>query len=117
MAVDHAGFRRMQRRDAGKLRFELHRGGRIDDHDAFDLVDLCLLEDRLEPFDLARLRRHHELAALAMRYPMRSTELVQHAAAARAVVRAPRSGWIVEARVNHLAVARGNAAADARCCL
>ena len=47
VAVDDAGVRRMQRGDGVEMR--LHRAGRgaVDHVEAFDAVDLALLEDRL----------------------------------------------------------------------
>jgi hypothetical protein len=44
---------------------------------------------------------------------VRSAEVVEQAAAARAVPRAQRAGRIIDAGVNDLAVARGHAVADA----
>src|SRR5262249_61133363 len=88
-------------------------GRGVDDLYAFHAVDLRLLVDRREPFALARVGGDDELAAFAVRHAVRGAEIVEHAPSARAVVRAPRSGRIIKPRVDDLAVARGDAGADA----
>ena len=86
VAVDDTGFRRTQRRYAGKLRLHALRGSCIDDFDPLYAVDLRLVEDPFEPRDLACIRRDDELSALAMRHAMGSQNVVEHAPAARTVV-------------------------------
>jgi hypothetical protein len=76
-------------------------------------VDLRLLEDRLQAFGLAVIGGDHQLAGLAVRHAVRRAEIVQHPPRARAVVGALRPGRIVQAGMDHLAVARGDAGADA----
>jgi hypothetical protein len=86
MAVDNAGFRRAHRRDAGKLRLQPLRRGTIDDFDAFHPIDPRLLEDCFDAGDLALIRGDDELAVLAMGHAMGGAEIIEHAAAARAVI-------------------------------
>ena len=85
--------------------------------------------DQLKPFDavdrrpawrclsiLARsasLGRDDQLAAAPVRHAVRGAEFVEHAPAAHAVPRAQRAGRVVHAGMDHLAVARGHAVADA----
>jgi hypothetical protein len=113
VAVDDAGFRRMHRGHAGERRLEaLGRRG-VDDLNAFHAVDLRLLVHDREPLDFTRVGGNDELAAFAVRDAVRGAEIVEHAPSARAVVRAPRPGRIIKTRVDDLAVARGDAGADA----
>ena len=88
MTVDDAGLRRAQRRDAGELRLECPRGSSIDDLYPFYAVELRLLEQRFETGDLAGVDSNHELSAFAMRHAMGGAEIVEHAPAARTVMRA-----------------------------
>ena len=113
VAVDDAGFRRRQRADAGKLRFERARGVAADHLQAFDAVLQALRQQRLHLAEFRVAGRDNELAAFVVGYAMRGAEVVEQAAAARAVAGAQRAGRIVDAGVNDLAVARGHAVADA----
>jgi hypothetical protein len=112
MTVDDAGLRRAQRRDAGELRLERLCGSSIDDLHPFDAVELRLLEQRFEAGHLACVGRNHKLSAFAMRHAMRGAEVVEHAPAARTVMRAQRAGRIIEPGVDYLAVARGYSGSD-----
>ena len=112
MAVDDAGLRRMQGRDARKLRLHAARRRSLDHLDAFDAVDLRLLQDRAELLDLRLAGRDHQLAALLVRHAMRDAEVVKHPPPARAVIGALRAGRVVEAGVDDLTVARGDASTD-----
>jgi len=103
----------MHRADAGERRLEaLGRRG-VDDLDALHAVDLRLLMDRFEPPDFVGVGGDDELAAFAVRHAVRGAEIVEHAPPARAVIGAPRAGRIIKPRVDDLAVARGDAGADA----
>jgi hypothetical protein len=113
MAVDNAGLRRMQRRDAGERGLHRARGRAVDHREALDAVAAALLKDRLHLGHFGVLGRDNQLAALAMRHAVRGAEFVQQAAAARTVVRAQRAGRVVHAGVDHLAVAGRYAVADA----
>ncbi len=117
MTVDDAGLRRVQRGDAGERRLEPPRRGRIEHREPLDAVRLALPLDRGELHLFGRVRRDDQLAALAVRHVVRGAIGVKHAPPARAVDRAQRAGRVVHAGVDHLAVARGNAAADAGCLL
>ena len=71
------------------------------------------VRDRRDLGKFGLIGRHDELAAFVVRDAMGGAELVEHAPAAHAVQRAQRIRRIVEAGVNHLAVARGDAVGDA----
>jgi hypothetical protein len=113
MAVDDPGLGRMQRRHAGERR--LHRARRVgaDQLQPLDAVDLALFGDPLDLGGLFRVGRDDQLADLAVRHAVARAERVQLAPALHAVLRALRGGRIIHAGVDHLAVARGHAIADA----
>ncbi len=114
MAVDDAGLRRMQRRRRRSAPAPWRRAAApsISAKPSTPLVVPCV---RIASIlrDLGVLGRDDQLAAFAVRHAVRGTELVQHAPAARAVTGAQRAGRVVHAAVDHLAVARGHAGADA----
>ena len=93
----------------------LHRARRraVDQREAFDAVGLALLEDRLHLRHFGVFGGDDQLAALAMRHAVRGAELVHQPAAARTVIGAQRPGRVIHAAVDHLAVARRHAVADA----
>jgi hypothetical protein len=71
---------------------------------------------RRQRFDLDQLRRigrHDQLAAIVVGDAVRSAEFVEHAPSARRMAGAQRAGRIINAAMDHLAVARGHAVADA----
>ena len=113
MAVDDAGFRRPQRADAGQ--FRLHGARRIaaDHLDAFDAVALRLRHDGFDLGQLGVVGRHDQLAAFAVADAVGGAELIEHAPAAHAEFGAQRVGRIVQAGVDHFAVARRYAVGDA----
>jgi hypothetical protein len=113
MTVDDAGFRRVHGGDTSERRLESRGRGGIDDLDTFDAIDLRLLKERLQPRQFVGIGGDDELAAFAVGHAVRGAERVEHAPAARAVIGAPRFGGIVKAGVDHFAVARGDAGADA----
>ena len=113
MTVDDSSFRRVHRGDAGKRRLETLGRGDVDNLDAFDAVELRLLIYRFQSLDFARVGGDDKLAAFAVRHAVRGAEFVEHAPAARAVIGAPRTGRIIKAGVDDLAVARGHPSADA----
>ena len=78
----------------------------VDQLDAFDAVDPGLRKYRVEPRDLALVGGNHELGAFAVWHAVGGAEVVQHPPAARAVISTLRSGRIIEAGMDHLAVAR-----------
>ncbi len=69
--------------------------------------------DGLDLGQFGRIRRHDELAAFAMSDAVGRAKLVEQPPSARAVAGAQRAGRVVEAAVDHLAVARGDAVGDA----
>src|SRR5690349_25071551 len=69
--------------------------------------------DRLQLFSFARSRRHDELAAMAMRNAVVAAILVERALAAYAHLRHQAAGAVIDAGMDHLAVARGGDGADA----
>src|SRR5438552_4145332 len=78
--------------------------GVIDDLEAFDAVGDAGGAQRLERGKLALVMRDDELPASPMRHAVRGAELVHQTRALDAMPRLERSGWIVNACVNHLAV-------------
>ena len=114
VAIDDAGRGRDQRGDAIERRFD--RAGRIaaEEFEPLDPVDLAL---RRDGFDLGGLH----LVSATMNLPQLA---VRHAVASRRSSRAGdgprtqsrtrrRAGRVIHAGMDHLAVARGNAVADA----
>jgi hypothetical protein len=113
MAVDDASLWRVHGGDAGELGLETFRRRGIDDLDAFDAVELCLLVNAGEPLALALVGGDDELAAFAMGYAVGGAKGVKEPPPARAVTRPQRAGRVVEPGVNDFAVARGHTVADA----
>ena len=99
--------------DARKL--GLHGAGRIaaDHLAAFDAVGLGLLEDGFDLGQFGLVGGHDELAAFAMGDAVRGAKFVQQPPAAHTMRGALRAGRIIEAAMDHLAVARGDAIGDA----
>ena len=112
MAVEHAGFRRRQRADAEQFRLQRARGIAADQFEPLDAIGLALHLERLDPGKFFRIGGHNELAALIMGDTMRGAELVEHAPAAGRVASPQRAGRIIDAGMDHLAVARRDAVAD-----
>ena len=112
VAVDDAGFRRVQRADAGELRLQRARGIAADQFQALDAVDAALHLDLPDLVELRLVGGDDELAAFAMRHAMRDTEFVEPAPPAHAVAPAQRAGGVIHAAMDDLAVARGNAGTD-----
>ena len=113
MAVDDARFRRQQRADARQFRLERARGVAADKLQPFDAVLQSLRQQCLDLGKLRRIGRDDELAAFVVADAVRGAEFVEHAPAVRAVAGAQRAGRIVDAGMDHLAVARGYPVADA----
>ena len=113
MAVDDAGARGVERRHAGELRLELPGLSAGNQRQILDAVAHALPADRLDFRQLRRVGRDDKLAAATVLDAVAGAILVQHAPAAHAVARAQRIGRIVHAGMDDLAVARGDAGADA----
>ena len=106
-------FGRNERAGAEQLRFERARRIAANQLESFDAVVKPLRQNR---FDLAKLRGvsgHDQLAALLVGDAVRGAEFIEHAPSARRMAGTQRSGRIIEAAVDHLAVARGYPIADA----
>src|SRR5271169_1013345 len=116
VTVDDAGFRRPQ--GAGAVKLRLHSARRIaaDHLGGFDAVLLRLDMDGLDLGEFRLVGGDNELAAFAMRDAVRRAEVVEHSPAAHAVQRPQRTGRIIKAAMDHLAVARGDAIGDAAGC-
>src|SRR5262249_42925674 len=111
---DDARLGRVHGGDAVERGLEVARRIAADHFEALDAVLESLAVDPLDLGDLLFAGRDDQLAALAVRDAVGFAIGVQHAPAARAVVRAPGASRVVHAAVDPLAVARGHAVADAR---
>ena len=112
MAVDNAGLGREHGGDARERRLELHRRLRRYHRYPFDTIGERLGLDRLEPSELVSVSGDHELSALPVRHTMSGAKLIKHTAAGWTVAGAQGAGGIIEAGMDHLAVARGGTGAD-----
>ena len=113
VAVDDAGGRRQQRRIAIQRRLQRARGFAREQLQIVDAVGFGMRADRLQFFGFLRCRRDDQLAAIAMRDAVVAAILVQGVLAADAHLRHQAVGAVVDAGVDHLAVARGGHGADA----
>ena len=95
------------------LRLERLQERLADQRDILDPVGLRSLKKILNGGVLIRIGGDDEFAAAPMRYPPLGAILVERATAFDAEPRFHASGLVVEASVDHLAVARGDALADA----
>src|SRR5262249_10495683 len=84
----------------------------LQHRDVLDAVYLRLLVYRLELADVGVLGDDEQLAELAVRNAVRLAIGIEHAARAGAVLRPLAAGRIIQAGVDHLAVARRGAGAD-----
>ena len=116
VAVDDAGLARPQRADAGQFGFHGARGVAADHLGIFHAVRFGLRPDGLDLGQLGVVGGDDQLAAFLVRHVVPGAEFVQHAPAAHAVVSARAVGRIIQAAVNHLAVARRHAVGDAARC-
>src|SRR5262245_42488831 len=102
----------MYRGDAGELRLEVARRVAADQGEALDAVGDTLRLDLLDLLDLGVPGGDDQLAALVVGNAVRGTIRVEQAPSVGAVKRAKRAGRVVDAAMDHLAVARGRAGAD-----
>ena len=113
MPVDDAGFRRIERGDTGEFRLERARGIAADQFKPFDAVLLALRKQRLDAGAFGLVGRDNQLAAFAVMHAVAFAEFVQQPVAAHAMLRAQRAGRIIHPGMDHFAVARRHAGADA----
>ena len=78
-----------------------------------DAVGFGMRADRLQLFGFLRRRRDDQLAAIAMRDAVVAAIAVERVLAADAHLRHQAAGAVIDAGVDHLAVARGGHGADA----
>src|SRR5207244_11413153 len=78
-----------------------------------DAIGFGMRPDRLQFFGFARCRRDDQLAAIAMGNAVIAAILVERALAAHAHLRHQAAGAVIDAGVDHLAVAGGGDGADA----
>ena len=112
VAVDDAGGRRQQRRLAMKRRLQRARclaGERLQIGDA---VGLGMRPDRSQLLGFLRRRRDDQLAAIAMRNALVAAVTVQRLLAADAHPRHQAARPVIDAGMDHFAVARGGDGAD-----
>ena len=112
VAVDDAGGGRDQRGDACQLGLERARSVAPDRLQIGDAVLRCRLPYGRELGPLALLRGDDELAAARMAHVVLGAEAVEQLLAAHAQPRPQAARRIVDAGVDHLAVARGGFRAD-----
>ncbi len=108
-----SGLGREQR--GGTIERGLHCARRIaaKEFQSLDAVDLALLGNAFDLGGLLLIDRNDQLADLFVRHAMHVAEIVEHAPALHEVLRAQGTGRIIHAAMDHLAVARGDAIADA----
>ena len=113
MAVDDAGFLRQHGAGAGKVGLETSRLVARQEREAFDAVRQSLLKNALDLGLLEIVGGDDELAAFGVRHAVARTEGVEHAPPGDAVAGSQGAGGIIHAGMDHFAVARGDAVADA----
>ena len=105
--IDDPGRGRPEGPDSGRVRFELANPLGADLFESFDPVRLAPLANRGEGRELALVQSDDELAAVLERDPVIRSEPLERGLALAAELRLPRSGRVVEARVQHSAVVAG----------
>ena len=113
VAVDDAGGRRQQGRVAIQRRLQRAGGFAREQLHVVDAIGLGMRPDRLQFFGFLRRRRDDQLAAIAMRDAVVAAVSVERVLAADAHLRHQAAGAVVDAGMDHLAVARGGHGADA----
>jgi hypothetical protein len=112
VGVEDAGLGRQQAHQGAGLRLQrMHLLGR-QHLQTLDAVDLGLSGHALHAGDLGLAGGHDDLAALVIGDAVRVEERVHQAPAGHAQLGFQRTGGIVEAAVDHLGIARGDALAD-----
>ena len=109
---DDAGRRHFQRGGGFDVRLAGAHRGAVHHAQTHDAVGAAVFGQMFELRFLFRVMSHHELAAIPVRHVVRGAEFVQHAVARHAQPRFQRAGRIVDARMDHAAVARARAHAQ-----
>ncbi len=112
MAVDDAGRRRQQSRDAIKRRFETLRLRGGEPLDIVDAIGARRGRDLFEGRDLALVGGDDQLAELGMRNPVVAAIAVEPLAPGDAACRLEAAGRVIDPAMDDLAVARGGLEAD-----
>ena len=109
---DDAGRRHFQRGGGFDVRLAGAHRGAVHDAQSRDAVGAAVFGEAFEVRYLLRVVDHHKLAAIPVRHMVRGAEFVQHPVARHAQARFERAGRIVDARMDHAAVARARAHAE-----
>src|SRR3954464_8321446 len=112
MRIDNAGRRREERARAGERRLEPARVVWREEAQIVDAVRPRARFDRGELAGLKLVRRDDQLAAAFMGHAVAGAEFVKRAFPGDAEARHQAVFGIIDAGMNDLAVARGNAGAD-----
>ncbi len=102
MAVDDAGIGRVQRQRTGKVRLKPLGLRRIQEFEAFNTIRIAPVADGSDGRRLSVVARDDELAAAAVRYPMRLAESEQRPRPLDAMPGPERTHRIIHPRVDHL---------------
>ena len=112
VAVDDSGGRREQRGCGAHRGFQLPRLGAVDQYEIVDAVRRRLGLQRLQRRDAPGFRGDDHLAEAAVRHAAARAIVVERVAAGDAEPRLEAAGRVVDAGVDHLAVARARFRAD-----
>jgi hypothetical protein len=113
MRVEHAALGRVQRAHGAQRRLQGQGLRGVQAGDALHAIGFGACGQRIERCQFAVLRGHDELAALVVGDMVAVEKLVQQAPAFHAEARLQRARRVVQAGVDHLGVARGDARAHA----
>ena len=113
VAVDDAGGRRQQRGLAGQVRLQRQRLGLREQLQVIHAVAGCALADGTQLVHLRRAGGDYQLAAAPVRDAAFGAVAVQKLFPLHAQPRLERPLRVVDARVDHLAVARAGGGAEA----
>ncbi len=112
MAVDDAGGGRQEGRHRPEVRLEGVDGGRIEPGQILDAIGRRLPPQRRQRRNLVLPAGDDQLAQAAMLDAMLAAIVIEHVAAGDAEPGLQAAGGVVDAGMDHLAVARGDLAAD-----
>ena len=113
VAVDNAGGRREQGGVAVQRRLQLPRGIAREGLQIEHAIGFGVRPDRLQLFGFLGRSGDDQLAAIAVRNAVLPAVFIERALAADAHPRHQAAGLVIDAGVDHLAVARGRDGADA----
>jgi hypothetical protein len=106
VAVEDAGRRRQQRADAGEIRLHRLRLGARQQFQPLDAIGGAAARQRLQPAEFALVGGDDQLAAAPMRDAMRLAIGIEPRPALDAEPRLQAARGVIDAGVDHLAVAR-----------